>query len=95
MKQIEAKITVKLKSGLHARPSTLINRVATSLDLEEITIVSPTGKADAKSVMSLLTLFAVVGTLLKVIAKGNDAQKAIDAIREILETDKYEGIVDE
>lgn len=95
METIETKITVKLKNGLHARPCVLINMVATSLDLEEITISNPKQVSEATSIMSLLLLFSTTGTVLDVKAKGKDAQKAIDGIREILETDKYEEIVNE
>lgn len=95
MENIETKITVKLKLGLHARPCALINHVATRLDLEKLTLSNSTQTANANSIMGLMTLFSTTGAVLDVKARGKDAQKAIDAIREILETDKYEGIVNE
>lgn len=95
MKHIEAEITVKLKLGLHARPSVLIHQTLSSLDLEELTLSNKEKDVDGTSLLGIMLLGAAPGSVLKVRAKGKDAQKAIDDLREILETDKWEEILNE
>lgn len=95
MNTIEEKITVKLKLGLHARPSAVICQRLSALDVEEVILSN--GKRDSKAtgILDLMLLEAAQGRVLKARAKGKDAQRAIDIIKEILETDSLGELLDD
>lgn len=81
--------TFRLRSniGLHARPSMKISQLARSYGSTEITIENPeTGmKADAKSLLSLLSLGADAGKTLNLAVVGEEEEKAFKEISEVIE----------
>jgi phosphoenolpyruvate-protein phosphotransferase len=92
----ERTVQVTSRLGLHARAAANLVRVATqfqsSLTLQRL---DGNAEADAKSILSILTLAASRGTDLKVVAHGADEQEALDAIvglflRDFDETEKVE-----
>jgi len=74
-------VSVTNPEGLHVRPCDLISKLARKYQAQ-IEIVSGTERADAKSILSLLTVAATAqhGTQLTLEAQGADAQTAIEAI---------------
>ena len=65
--------------GLHARPCHAL--VSTALEFESTLRVSCSGReADGKSILSLMTLNAPVGSELELVAEGNDAQALIERL---------------
>ena len=73
--------TVALPSGvaLHARPAATF--VKTALRFRSKVMVGTTGKvADAKSILAVLALGAVGGTVLRLSADGEDAPDALAAL---------------
>jgi phosphotransferase system enzyme I (PtsI) len=92
----ERRLQVTSRLGLHARAAANLVRVASkfesSLTLQRL---DGSAEADAKSILSILTLAASRGTDLKIIAHGVDEQQALDAIvglfsRDFDETEKYD-----
>ncbi len=85
---VEARLTIHHPAGLHARPAALFVRTAASFDstvrLTNLTR-DPDRDADAKSILSLMTLGVEHEHEILVRAEGPDAQQAIDAIRELVE----------
>ncbi|WP_017756374.1 HPr family phosphocarrier protein [Calidifontibacillus oryziterrae] len=80
----EKTITVKLKSGLQARPAALFvqeaNRFSSDIFLEK------DGKrANAKSIMGLMSLAVNSGAEVTLIADGNDEQEAILSLMRFIE----------
>jgi phosphotransferase system enzyme I (PtsI) len=77
----ERRVQVTSRLGLHARAAANLVRVASqfksSLTLERL---DGSAEADAKSILSILTLAASRGTDLRVSASGEDEQEALDAI---------------
>ena len=77
----ERRIQVTSRLGLHARAAAHLVRVASqfqsSLTLKRL---DSNAEADAKSILSILTLAANRGTDLKIIANGVDEQEALDAV---------------
>jgi phosphotransferase system enzyme I (PtsI) len=77
----ERRVQVTSRLGLHARAAANLVRVASqfksSLTLQRL---DGTAEADAKSILSILTLAASRGTDLRIIASGEDEQEALDAI---------------
>ncbi len=73
--------TVALPSGvaLHARPAATF--VKTALRFRSKVMVGTNGKvADAKSILAVLALGAVGGTMLRLSADGEDAPDALAAL---------------
>jgi len=92
----ERRVKVTSRLGLHARAAANLVRVATqfqsSLTLQRL---DGNSEADAKSILSILTLAASRGTELRVVAHGDDEQEALDAVvglfsRDFDETEKVD-----
>ena len=82
--KVEAEYRVNAELGLHARPAGRFAALATRFDAE-ISVGRDGEWVDARSVLSLLSLAASTGTLLRIRATGNDAQQAVDALGALLE----------
>ena len=93
----ERRVQVTGRLGLHARAAANLVRVASQFQ-SSLTLQRLDGhaEADAKSILSILTLAASRGTELKVIAQGVDEQEALEALvglfsRDFDETQKVDG----
>ncbi len=93
----ERRVQVTSRLGLHARAAANLVRVASQFR-SSLTIKRLDGnaEADAKSILSILTLAASRGTELRVVAEGVDEQEALDAVvglfsRDFDETEKIDG----
>jgi phosphotransferase system enzyme I (PtsI) len=77
----ERTLEVTSRLGLHARAAANLVRVASKFK-SKLTLQRPEGglEADAKSILSVLTLAASYGTKLKLGAVGDDEEEALDAI---------------
>jgi len=93
----ERRVQVTSRLGLHARAAANLVRVAiqfqSSLTLQRL---DGNAEADAKSILSILSLAASRGTEMRVVAHGVDEQEALDAIvglfsRDFDETEKVDG----
>lgn len=80
------RVTIVNALGLHARAAAqlvhLANKFKSSIKIERGDNKSG---ADAKSILSVLTLAATKGTELQLTVDGADEEKAIAAVREIFE----------
>ena len=94
----ERRLQVTGRLGLHARAAAHLVRVASrfksSLMLQRLD--GNAEEADAKSILSILTLAASRGTMLRITASGVDEQEALDAVvglfsRDFDETEKSGG----
>jgi phosphotransferase system HPr (HPr) family protein len=81
------RVTVRNPSGLHARPAALFVRTAGSFGSQiRLTNTSRgTGPSDAKSILGVLGLGVSSGHEIELVAEGDDAQAALDALRELVE----------
>ncbi len=81
---IETEVKIVNQLGLHARAAAQLVRLASSfqskVNLERIDNIAA---ANAKSILSVLTLAASKGTKLKLSVEGIDEEKAIIAVKEI------------
>jgi len=83
-------IVISNKLGLHARPAMQFVDLANQFK-SEVKVVSfgeEPGEVDGKSVMQMMTLAAVEGTPLKIIADGEDADAAVEQLAKLIE-DKF------
>lgn len=85
MNDVKAKrsVVIRQPEGLHARPAELFVKVALQFD-SKIDVIKDNQRADAKSILHILTLAAVEGTRLDLEAEGPDAKEALDALAELV-----------
>lgn len=75
---------VQHAQGLHARPAVQLVEAAMAYD-SDVQLLKDDTAVDAKSVLQVLTLGAVQGTPLIVVAKGSDAEAAARAVAAVIE----------
>ncbi len=78
----EAKLEIRNKVGLHARPAALFVQTASRFK-STITVTKGDASANAKSILNLLTLGAGSGSVVTVVAEGEDADEALQALEEL------------
>ncbi len=83
---IEKKITIKNKSGLHARPAALFVQIANKFD-SDISVTKGKQKVNGKSIMGILMLAAGRGQTVIIGANGEDAEDAVRELSELLVVD--------
>lgn len=86
-------IPLRNPSGLHARPSALFANLAQQFQ-SEIHLRTATKVANARSVVALMGLNTRPGDLIQIEAEGSDAQAAIDALINAIESGLGEEVVD-
>jgi phosphocarrier protein len=92
MPTVSKEVTIINKNGLHARPAmqfvdlanefaseVMVHKDATSEDEEALDV-------DGKSVMQMVTLAAVPGTVLRITATGDDAEAAVAKLARLFES---------
>lgn len=80
-------LTVKNKTGLHARPAALFVQVANRFDSEIIVIKGKT-EVNGKSIMGILMLAAGRGSKISIKAEGDDAEEAVMELEKIILSDE-------
>lgn len=80
---ITKKMTIKIPTGLEARPVALLVQVASRYE-SSIYIECEEMKVNAKSIMGMMSLGLAAGEEVNVIANGSDEQEAIEDIEKYL-----------
>ena len=82
--KVEKEITIINRLGLHARAAAQLVRLASGFQ-SKIKLIRTDNSviADAKSILSVLTLAAAKGVELELEIQGDDAERAFEAVREI------------
>lgn len=83
--EIAEEMTIVNTLGMHARPAAKFVRCVLSFQ-SDVRVQFNGQEVNAKSIMGLLTLAAAQGSRFLVICRGSDAQAAVDAIRELVES---------
>ena len=89
MVEVVRKVKVAIANGIHARPSHSIVSMAVDFDAE-ISIFFEGRRADAKSILSVMTLGAPLGAPLEIRASGPAAKEAVDALVAFIESSSDE-----
>ncbi len=84
MNRIEADVEIVNELGLHLRAAAAFARVAEAYK-SEVSLLRDELRANGKSIISLVTLAAPKGTRIRLIAEGDDAEAAVNALRELIE----------
>ena len=72
------------KYGMHVRPAGLFAKKASQFDAR-IEVEKDGNVVSGKSIMALMTLEAVCGTVLKVSASGAQAKEALDELEALVQ----------
>lgn len=83
-KEISREMTIVNKLGIHARPAALLVKTANQFKCE-LFIEKGNEKVNGKSIMGVMMLAAAMGTKIRVSARGDDAEEALDAIQKLLD----------
>lgn len=76
---VEKRVTVRLKTGLHARPAALFVQEANKYS-SDIFVKKGEREVNAKSIMGVMSLAVASGTEILIKAKGSDEEQAINAL---------------
>ena len=82
---IEREFTIRGEVGLHARPAALFSDLACKFQCE-IEVGRGGEWVDGRSILSLMSLGAKTGSLLRIRANGPDAEDAVAALGAFLES---------
>jgi phosphotransferase system HPr (HPr) family protein len=86
----EINLTVNHEVGLHARPASMFVQTAAKFS-SDIEVTHGETTANAKSILSVLTLGAHKGAKIHVKAEGKDAEEALKALEELVLNNFGEG----
>ena len=78
-------IEIQNAVGLHARPATYFIQKANSFR-SSIWVENSDRRANAKSLLGVLSLGIAQGMTIKLLAEGSDADEALDALEELVNT---------
>lgn len=78
-------VFVKSATGLHARPATLLVKKASSFK-SDVQVEFNGKKANAKSLIGILSLGVTKDVTIKVIANGDDEALAAEEVVKLIET---------
>ena len=88
---IEEDFMIGNQSGLHARPVATFVKAANTFKAK-IKVCHGGREADAKSILSVLSLGAGKGATIRVAAEGDDAELAIETLKELVLSGFGEGL---
>lgn len=81
----EANVTIVNRLGLHARPAMTFVDLAVQFQ-SDIRVRKGEHEVDGKSIMQMMMLAAGKGSELVIRARGPDAEKAVAALRALIES---------
>jgi phosphocarrier protein len=82
---IERQATIVNQEGLHARPAARIVRLASAFE-SEIELAKDGLDVNGKSIMGVMMLAAECGSSITIRANGPDAEQAVQALVELVES---------
>ena len=85
---IQKDVVVKCESGLHNRQATYFVQKANEFS-SSIWLESENRKMNAKSLLGIMSLGVITGSVVTLSADGSDAEAAVDALETLLQRDAY------
>jgi len=80
---LQREVKIVNKYGLHARPAMRFVEISNRFNCK-IEVANGSLVVDAKSIMSVMRLAATKGTVLRIVADGEDAQAAVEALEKLV-----------
>ena len=84
----EKEIVVRCESGLHNKQATYFVQKANEFECN-IWLVSGSRKMNAKSLLGIMSLGVVTGATITLVASGQGAEDAVEALESLLQRDIY------
>lgn len=81
-------VVVRCESGLHNKQATYFVQKANEFD-SSIWLESDNRKMNAKSLLGIMSLGVITGSVVNLIASGPDAEAAVNALEALLQRDIY------
>ena len=81
-------VIVRCESGLHNKQATYFVQKANEFE-SSIWIECGSRKMNAKSLLGIMSLGIVTGTAVNLIASGQDAEPAVNALEQLLQKDVF------
>ena len=81
---VENRVEVKLKSGLQARQAALFVQEANRYK-SDVYLQKDEKKVNAKSIMGIMSLAIAKGTVVSLMADGDDAEKAVTSLSALIQ----------
>lgn len=81
---VSDKVRVTDETGLHLRPAGILCQMACKYQCK-IEIVTPKGKANAKSILSVLGACVRCDDEIEIVCAGEDEERALTEIKEAIE----------
>jgi len=81
----EQEVRIVNKLGLHARASAKLAATASQF-VAEVALIKDDITVNAKSIMGIMMLAATKGSILRIRTKGDDAEQALRAIVQLIES---------
>ena len=78
-------VSVKNQVGLHARPATFFIQKANEFK-SSVWVEKDERRANAKSLLGVLSLGIVGGTKIRIMADGSDEEQAVDGLVKLVES---------
>ena len=78
-------LTIENRNGLHARPAALFVKTS-SRYRSEVWVEKDGERVNGKSIMGLMMLAAGKGSVLRVIAEGDDAETVLKELEQLIST---------
>lgn len=86
---VEKEATVGPAEGLHARPAALFVKEAKKYS-SEIKVSHDGREVNAKSSLQILTIGAKKGDTIKILAEGDDADQATEALADLISREEHQ-----
>ena len=80
---VKESLKLELKNGLEARPAALFVQIASKFE-SHISVIVNEKQVNAKSIMGMMSLGAIKGQLIEIVAEGEDEKEAVEALVEFL-----------
>ena len=80
---LEKYLTVQNTLGIHARPAALFSKTASRFQAD-IRVYKDGLEVNGKSIMGIMMLAAAKDNTIRVVAEGEDEEKAIEALEKII-----------
>lgn len=81
-------VVVRCESGLHNRQATYFVQKANEFNCS-IWVESDNRKMNAKSLLGIMSLGIITGSVVTLSATGSDAEEAVNALEALLQRDVY------
>ncbi len=85
MSTVVREVSVVNEQGVHARPSHAIVECASRFQAE-VALIHDGRRADARSILSVMTLGAVRGASIRIEASGEEAEVAATALADLFDS---------